>query len=301
MKKCGIEVDYLRWWDENQNGDVLLTFNNATSKVIYARNKRIKVVSYIFLDSLTSKSKFQLFIRKLLINLFKKMFPPFARDLGFSINQLCDACIFPSTFDASVGKYLFDTQSETSHVIMHGVGGAFMNCVDQKRNDYLISIGTIHPRKNTLLLAEVSRQANIPIIFIGKPYSDDEYFKKFLSLVDGKIVQYKGYVSDPEKIDMLQRAKGFALLSLSESGCIAVLEALALKTPVFLPDVGWARGAYDGYSSFGTIKNKKKLIKQIKVFYENPQQYPQYPVRTWPDVAKEYARVLESVWNETPV
>jgi len=298
IRKEGREVDFLRWWDERQTGDVLLTWYSPTSKISFAKEKNIKIVSYIYLDSLTSKTTPQLYFRKLLISVFRKLFPSFARDLGFCINQLCDAFIFPTAYDASVGELLFQTNRKSSHVIMHGVNDAYMNRTERARGDYLISTGTIHKRKNTLLLAEAARAANIPIVFIGKPYSEDQYFQRFLSLVDGTIVQYKGYVTEEEKIDLLQRARGFASLSLSESGCIAVLEALALKTPVFLPDLGWARGAYENYASFGNVKNKRKLIQQIKVFYESRHGDPHYPVRSWPEVAREYLRVLDSVCEQ---
>ena len=212
--------------------------------------------------------------------------------------ELCDAYIFPTQYDATVGRMLFGTRPEASHIIMHGVSDAYLHRPELTRGSYLISTGTIHKRKNTLLLAEAARKANTPIIFVGRPYSHDQYFKKFLSLVDGTFVQYKGYVTEQEKIDLLQHARGFVSLSLSESGCIAVLEALALNAPVFLPDLGWARGAYHDYASFGTVKNKRKLIKQLKAFYESPKQYPQYPVRSWSEVAKEYLRVLDSVGQE---
>ena len=86
IRENGREVDFVRWWDEHQTGDVLLTWYSPTAKISFAKEKRIKVVSYIFLDSLTSKTRPQLYFRKLLIFIFRKLFPSFAKDLGFCMN-----------------------------------------------------------------------------------------------------------------------------------------------------------------------------------------------------------------------
>jgi glycosyltransferase involved in cell wall biosynthesis len=301
MIKMGIECEPLKWWDDNQQGDVLCLLYNPTGKHLYAKKKGIKIVTYVFLDAFTSKGKIELFLRKLMYVSCKRLAPGISNELGWNVAEISDAFIYPCESEIPLGKYIFGINTKKSHAIIHGVDNKYLDKnLPEKihQGNYLVTIGTIHPRKNSLYMASIAKEIKIPIVFIGRPYSNDDYYRDFLKLVDNKYVIYNENVNDEEKFKALLNARGYIMLSNKESGCIAVLEALALKTPVFLPDFPWARGPYNGYVNFGSMKNHNVLIKQISEFYTSPQKMPEYQVMSWKEVAKKYVDVFQSVLDK---
>jgi glycosyltransferase involved in cell wall biosynthesis len=298
LKELGVEVDYVKWWDPQQKGDIVSVFCPPTNVLRFAKQKGIKVAAYIFLDGYTSKTRMQLYFRQLLIFILRKKFHHMAGELGWNYQEIADVCIYPSDYDRTLGHQLFGMDPKRSFVILHGVDEKYLN-QDIKEgcgSDYLVSVGTIHPRKNTNLLARLAKELKIPILFIGKPYDINEpYYKEFLSLVDDKYVLYRGFLSENEKINYLKDSRGYILLSKQESGCIAVLEAFALKRRVFLPDLPWARAIYDGHAEFGHLNDFNRLKLEIKDFYNSSTGKEPLPVLSWREVAKKYLEAYQSI------
>src|ERR1039458_7020979 len=59
--------------------------------------------------------------------------------------------------------------------------------------NHLISHGTIAPVKNSLELARLALEAQVPVLFVGKPYeATSEYWEQFRRLVDNKVVKQIG-------------------------------------------------------------------------------------------------------------
>jgi glycosyltransferase involved in cell wall biosynthesis len=149
-------------------------------------------------------------------------------------------------------------------------------------------------------LAEAARRARVPVVFLGKPYSpDNDYFLRFKGLVDGQYVRYPGFVTEAEKYRYLIGARGFALLSQFESGCIAVYEAAAAGLPLFLSDLPWAAKSYPQAKNLQLVKlrSAKKIAAELGRFYQSAHRRPEptFPVLSWPEVAKEYLRLYEKV------
>ena len=293
----GIKVEPLKWWLEKQDGDIVQIFYLGTPTIDFAKKKGLKVVTYVFLDNYSSLSNYKIFTRRILISSFKSLFPAKAAELGWFFPAFSDANIYPSHNDLRLGEYLFSSPKEVSHVILHGVDDRYLlsENLNDGAADYLVCVASIHEHKNSVLLAKIARQLRIPILFIGKPYSNDPYFRSFLQFVDNKYVRYLGFLSEDEKIRYLKKARGFVLLSRAESGCIAALEALGMRMPVLLPKFKWATSLYKGYASFCDLGDEKTLAGQLMHFYQNPPVLNKFPVLPWKQVAFEYAQVYKSV------
>ncbi len=292
------EVEPLRWWDQEQKGDILQLFCSPREEHLYARKKGLKVVTYCFLDGFTEKGSIALLIRRYVLSFIRRYMYDIALKQGWYIGAISDAVIFPTHYEAILGQKLFGIDSRKIHVIMHGVDARYLSTTPAVgRGDYLVSIGTIDPRKNTLLLAQSAREARVPVVFVGKPYSDDErYFKEFINLIDNKYVIYKGYVTEEEKYKLLVSSRGFVTLSRFESGCIAVLEALAVGLRVLVPDLPWARGAYNGYVEFVKMSSRRRIISAIKTFYfSHIIKNKYFPVNSWKEVGKQYNDIYKKV------
>jgi glycosyltransferase involved in cell wall biosynthesis len=201
-----------------------------------------------------------------------------------------------------VAKYLFDANPQRGYVIPHGLEERALKqlSIPAPEEDYLVSVATISPRKNTVLLAQAAQLAKVPIVFLGKPFStDNDYFLRFKELVDDKYVRYPGFVSEEEKYRYLRGARGFALLSKFESGCIAVYEAAAAGLPLFLSNLPWAYKSYPQARNLhlSELRTAKQIASDVGQFYEQAHRMPAttFPVLSWRDVAKEYLRLYEKI------
>jgi alpha-1,3-rhamnosyl/mannosyltransferase len=107
---------------------------------------------------------------------------------------------------------------------------------------YILSIGTLCPRKNQLRLIEAFRmlpekvRENTKLILVGpRGWHDGDIVslaKKTLN------VQWRGYVSDVERIQLLSSATVFAYPSLAEGFGLPVLDALSLGIPTLTSNAG---------------------------------------------------------------
>jgi glycosyltransferase involved in cell wall biosynthesis len=117
--------------------------------------------------------------------------------------------------------------------------------------------------------------------------------------VDGKIVRYPGFVSTEEKWRYLRGARGFALLSQFESGCIAVYEAAAAGLPLLLSDLPWASKVYANARAvkFIRLRSVTDIAADLGSFYALAHRQPgtTFPLLTWRQVAEKYANVYQRI------
>ncbi len=303
IRACGVEVEPARWWDETQTGNILHFMNRPTrTQVLAARAKGFGTVMTETLDQTGSRTWTQLWLRKLGFQFDRAMGNPVSGRLNVEVYRLLDAVVYIVPREREVSNYLYGAPLERTHVIPHGLQPDAIAELGQPapEGDYLVCAATIIARKNSLLLAEAARLANVPVVFVGKPFSEtDPYYLRFKALVDGQIVRYPGYVSSQEKHRILREARGFALLSQCESGCIALYEAAAAGLPLLLPALPWAIQAYQNArdKQFVQLSAAEKLAPHLRRFYDSAHRQPgqTFPVMTWRDVARQYICVYEQV------
>nr|MBN1228987.1 glycosyltransferase family 4 protein [Anaerolineae bacterium] len=106
---------------------------------------------------------------------------------------------------------------------------------------FILSLGTIQPRKNYARLAEAVHLLDSPdiklVIAGGKGWLDDDLYRQIDRQGLPKIVQFIGYVDDADLPALYCAAEVFALPSLYEGFGIPVLEAMACGTPVLTSSV----------------------------------------------------------------
>jgi glycosyltransferase involved in cell wall biosynthesis len=303
----GVEVEPERWWDENQKGDIIhYVARPLLLNVLLAKQKGFKTVMTEFLDQTASRSRSQLFGQRCLTRLAQKILPPgLTARLGWEVYQELDAMFYVAEHEWETAKYLFRANPERGHIIPHGLEPEAMEQLGraQAPQDYLVFMATIHPRKNPLLLAQAARLAGVPVVFLGKPYTEDSpYFLEFKQCVDGRIVRYAGHVTGEDKNAWLRGARGFVLLSQFESGCIAVYEAAAAGLPLLLSDLPWARKPYGQVPAarFVALRSPEAIAPVLKDFYAQARRQSghTFPLLTWRQVAEKYLEVYQKVLNQ---
>jgi glycosyltransferase involved in cell wall biosynthesis len=303
LANLGVTVEPVRWWDGNQTGDIIhYVCRTNVSSIRFAHEKKFKVIMTDLLDQTASRSRSRLFLQRTAIQAARLAAPGLASRFTWGIYRELDAMVFAVGHEWEVAQYLFDANPQRGNIIPHGLEPEALAQLAgaAPEEDYLVSCATIHPRKNTVLLAEAARLAKVPVVFLGKPYSaNDDYFLRFKELVDGKYVRYPGFVTEAEKYRYLRGARGFALLSQYESGCIAVYEAAAAGLPLFLSNLPWAARSYPLAKNLqlADLSGVRKAAAQLEQFYQGAHRGREatFPVLSWREVAKEYLRVYEKI------
>lgn len=110
----------------------------------------------------------------------------------------------------------------------------------QIRSDYLLSLGTLQPRKNLVrLIRSLSRlpDKSVSLVIAGKKgwYYRDIFSEVKNQHLENRVI-FTGYVSESEKPALLAGAKALVLVSLYEGFGLPVVEAMAAGVPAVVSD-----------------------------------------------------------------
>ncbi len=274
LEKIGVTVEYLRWWDETQTGDILHQVGLLdTALIALARNKGWKVAMTNLLTDQCNRSEWGLFARRLCIR--STLAGPFPRwlkaRLPWQSYHQCDRLIVGLQAERMVLEKVYGVASGLVSVVPLGLNESFLNAGQPARTEeHLICTGTIGPAKNSLELARLAAAARTPLLFVGKPFDlNGAYWAEFQKLIDGKIVKHHSHVGSlPELIALLHRARGYVLMSRSENWSLAAHEAAACGLPVLLPDQRWARERFGNRASYWPKKGHDAAVAALRKFYD---------------------------------
>lgn len=305
LKENNVNVIYENWHEPNLEGDIVHFFGfNDFNKIVELKKKGYKLVYTHILDGLTNLPASKLMYHRVKNKFIKKLPSKFNSMFPWKALNLFDAIVYMHDSDRNTAIKLYGVDQDKTHIIPHAVDSLEKlkgKSSIQNEDKYLVSLGSIVPRKNVNFTAEICKKNNIPIKFIGFPFDKkSEYYKQFISIANTKDVQYLDYLSEEEKIDVLKGASGFVLLSFGESGCISVYEAGAAGLPLLLSDLPWASG-YEKPNNihFTSPTNYKKAESDILKFYANSERLESssFKVRNWNEIAKMYQKVYSSIYR----
>jgi glycosyltransferase involved in cell wall biosynthesis len=307
LEAAGVEVEWLRWWDDGQKGDLIHYFGRPHSVYIQqAHAKGIKVVMSELLTGLGSRSGMARKAQKIFMNVAKKTLPhEFITRFSWEAYQTVDACIALTTWEKELMVEMFSARTEQVHVVPNGVEEIFFPQTESKaeKSKYLVCTATITERKRVVELAEAAMMARVPVWIIGEPYSkEDPYYRKFLSVVrtSGETVRYEGGISERSTMAAIyQNAPGFVLLSSMESLSLSALEAAAGGCRLFLADLPWARSSFGAMATYSRFSSKQEEAQNLKTFYQNRDKAPKPPRPCrWGDVGKQLAKIYEALLTD---
>jgi len=178
---------------------------------------------------------------------------------------------------------------------------------------YILSVGTIQPRKNYTHLIEAfakycknMNNTQTDLIIVGKKgwlYDQILSAPKMYGVEDR--VKFLSFVPDTDLPSLYAKAECFCLPSLYEGFGLPVLEAMAVGCPVVvsnsssLPEIAGKAGIYVDPQDVDSIakgidtaikeKNTPKGKERIRIGYDQTKKF------TWEKAAKETLRVLKEV------
>ncbi len=136
-----------------------------------------------------------------------------------------------------IKQYKIDKKKIT--VAYPGFDQEIFHPMGNKKDNYIIYIGTIQPRKNLVRLIEaVSRIDNLKLVVVGKQgwkYEETLAAPKRFGVEDR--VQFLGFVPTEQLSDLISSSLAFIQPSLYEGFGIPVVEAMACGVPVLVSNV----------------------------------------------------------------
>ena len=177
--------------------------------------------------------------------------------------------------------------------------------------DYLLYIGTLHPRKNLVRLVEAFRQViielqrqDLQLVIAGKRgWLYNIIFERVKQEGLTEQVIFPGYITAGDKPALLSGALAYVFPSLYEGFGLPVLEAMACGTPVLtsnissLPEVaGQAAILIDPHDVDQIAAGLKQLITQANLRQHYVEQgYQQIKNFSWSQAAAQILEILENV------
>jgi glycosyltransferase involved in cell wall biosynthesis len=304
LQGIGVEVEPLRWWDENQKGDLIHYFcgRMTADQIHFAHQKDIKVVLSELLTGQGSRSPNRLRFQKYLSRAIERVAPrSFTAAFRWEAYRLADAFVALTPWEKHLMEYLFGAAPERTFVVPNGVEEIFFQSPPAPRGSWLVCTATLTERKRVLELAQAAVAAQTPVWIIGRAYDEsDPYARNFLELARAQPqwVRFEGPVNDRGELAKIYRAaRGFVLLSVKESLSLSALEAAACGCPLLLSDQPWARGTFAGSARFCPVPASTAATAAVlRQFYDAAPQLPAPPrPATWHDVACQLKTIYENV------
>ncbi len=301
LHAIGIEVEFLRWWDERQRGDFIHYFGRPTEAYVQlAQQKGMRVVIADLLTGLGSRSRALRFAQKALTETIRRALPAsFSGRMGWAAFSRAGAVIALTQWEARLMREMFGVLESKIHVIPNGVEELFFQSAPRERGSWLVCTATIAGRKRVLELARAATIAKIPIWILGKPYSSaDPYAVQFERFANSAKpwIRYEGPVEDRTRLaEIYREARGFVLLSTMESLSLSALEAAACGCPLLLSDLPWARTVFESDASYCAITtDATRTATVLRKFYDEAPRLKRPPKpKTWNEVAQQLRALYE--------
>jgi glycosyltransferase involved in cell wall biosynthesis len=299
----GVEVEFLRWMDSEQAGDILHFFGRVPGSVLEAaQRKGIKVVLADLLTAQGARSEFRLNWERAGRGLIARGLPRFATEVfNWDSYGRADACVALTEWEAHIMVEHYGAVQARTHVVPNGVEEVFLSSKPVPRGPWLICTTTITARKRALELAEAAVRARTPLWIIGKPYSEVEsYAKKFFALARAhpETLRYEGPIQDRAKLAQVYReARGFVLLSAMESLSLSALEAAACECPLLLSRLPWATTVFGDRAYYCPVSaSVDRTAPFLRQFYNAaPTLEPLKRPQTWVEVGERLKRLYEGL------
>lgn len=301
LEREGVAVEWVRWWDPDQTGDLIHYFGRPHPAYIQqASQKKIPVIFSDLLGALGSRPASLRWCQRGITRLARALLPKeFTIRMGWDSYAWANRVIALTAWEKRLMEEQFSAPPEKVVVVPNGVEDVFFEEARGKRESHLITTMTITERKRSVELVEAAVLAQIKLRILGAPYhEDDPYYQKFFSALKGAkpFVEYVGGVSDRPKIAQeYRRASGFVLLSSMESQSLSALEAAACGCPLLLSDLPWARVSFGAQASYIPVAPAKQTAPYLKKLFATIAQAPRYEkVMRWRDVAQHLKGVYQA-------
>ena len=307
LEEIGVKVEWLRWWDNSQTGDLIHYFGVPPLCYLQqAKTKKLPVVLTHLLSAQCNRSQIHLKLQGIITRALLKLpgFGSIRNQLNWQSITAANKVIVGLEAERHVLKTVLNLPDDRIATIPLALSNEFFRILPARcTQNHLITTGTISEVKRSVELAQMARAAGVPILFVGKPYSEtDPYWIQFKSLIDDKIIMHKSHIESKEHlIEQLCASRGFVMYSKYENWSLSTHEAVACGLPICVQDQNWSRERLGNQAFYLTSSSSKGNIQKLKDFYANSPTLPAPSIKLfmWTDTAAELKAVYENVLSNS--
>ena len=303
LLQLGVEVEWLRWWDRDQKGDLIHLFGRpSVAFLTEAQRSGFRLVVTDMLSATGARPRWRLGAFKLAARLVRRVGIEGRLDrLNWGgILARADAVAASTEWEAKLMRDIFGVAPDKMHVVSEAVQDVYLNSQPLERGPWLVSTGTIHAIKRMVELAEAALVAKTPLWVIGRPHGrGDAYSERFMKLAreHPELIRYEGFVPQERLVQAYRQARGFVLLSQYETMSLSALEAAACECPLLLTDLPWARTTRGDRATYCPPRASLSATAGIlRSFYDSAPNLPR-PARppSWTEVARQLKGIYQSL------
>jgi glycosyltransferase involved in cell wall biosynthesis len=296
LQNAGVQAEPLRWWDASQTADLIHYFGRMNTDLVrLAQQKGIKVVIGELLTGQGSRSPAQLRLQKAVNRCLQRLAPrSFTGVFNWQSYRLADAVIAMTPWERHLMNFMYDAPLEKIFIVPNGVEEVFLTAPKTERGPWLVCTATITERKRVLELAQAAIRAQTPLWIIGKAYAEtDPYARQFYALARQHpqlICTDSPPLADRAGLARIYRAaRGFVLLSTSETRSLAAEEAAACECPLLLSDLPWARSTFESQATYCPVTpSVETTANALRKFYDAAPTLPLPPKPpTWNGIGRQ--------------
>lgn len=301
LEQIGIEVEFLRWWDEKQTGSIIHYFGAPSLFYLeLAHRKNIPVLLTTTFSETCNRPDWRLKLQGVATRTLLRLpgWTSVRNQLRWNSYQQADCHVVGLEAERDVLRLVYGVPDNKIRVVGLGLSDAFLNVQQSSDKDnYLITVGTINEVKRSIELGRIAKIAQVPLLFVGKPYdAGDAYWKTFRSLIDNRYVMHRDHVEDTAAlVELYRKARGFVIYSSYENWCLSAHEAAACGLPLLLPRKKWALERFGNEVAYFRQGTFDAAIRTLAKFYRDCSRLapPKTMIRSWRDVAQELAAVYK--------
>lgn len=197
---------------------------------------------------------------------------------------------------------LFPTvKPELIHVIPEAPDLVFRNSpgrvketkiLTNKPQPYILFVGNVYPHKNLkVLLTAMQKFPSMRLVIVAKP---SPFLSRVLAPWDRTNIQILSNLSDTELVQVYRDAALLITPSLMEGYGLVGLESLMVGTPVVASNIPVYREVYGKHVTYFDPNSSQDLVRAIKSALKKNRPKPLDFPRTWDDVARDIAEVINA-------
>jgi glycosyltransferase involved in cell wall biosynthesis len=221
--------------------------------------------------------------------------------------DLADAVLPNSPTEAAQLASLFGVDRRKIWVIPNGVRSAIASSSPEgfRRHygdrPFVLTVGRIEPRKNTLTLIRAMRSLGYPLVVVGKAPPPFENYARECRRAGAEDVAWLGRLDhhDPLLASAYAAARVFALPSWFETPGLAALEAALAGCPIVVTPFGSTRDYFGEFAEYARPHHQGEIARAVGKCWENgadPRLARIIADRYhWPKVAQLTAEVYDQV------
>lgn len=274
LRNNGIQVDLISSWSgiDAKDYDLFHLFGSGgvwyydTAKAL--RNLEIPAVWSPICDDIINPKlqRLKSFVAFPKIKCFSY---PYIRSKAYGI---FDRIFVRSKYEADYLKIAYGADPGKMDLIPLAMSYDFELPVVPKENFCFHMSFLYQSRKNVIRLVEAAKKYNFQLVLAGTTGTEEEFAPLKNAIGDAPNIKMLGYVSEEEKLALYQKAKVFALPSISEGVGIVALDAAHFGCGIVVTQIGGPKEYYGRYGYQVDPYDIDSIGHSVLSAIENPQQ-----------------------------